>query len=147
LIGHSSRRALSRLAFVGPGVERREALLAGAGAAAAIGDAVGTGAVPGQAYEQAAIMAEVGRPPLLRFRHQGLEVLNHGVEVEALEFLGVVERFAHRIGGRRIGMERADIEVFRPPIAVPVPVGAAAHRALARAVVSFCVHVSLRSRL
>ena len=59
----------ARLVEVGvirPGVERREALLACTGAAAAVGDAIGPGAVPSQADEQAAIMAEVGRPPCLR---------------------------------------------------------------------------------
>ncbi len=71
-----------------------------------------------------------------------MQVLDHGVEVEALEFLGIVERFAHRIGGGRVGMEHADIELLRPPVAVPVSAGAAGERALARAVVSLCVHVS-----
>ena len=90
---------LVEVGVIGPGVERREALLTGAGAAAAVGDAVGAGAVPGHADEQAAIVTEVGRPPFLRVRHQGTQVLDHGVEVEGLEFLGVVELFAHRIGG------------------------------------------------
>jgi hypothetical protein len=39
-------------------------------------------------------------------------------------------------------MEHADIEVLRPPVAVPVSVGAAGERALARAFISLCVHVS-----
>src|SRR3970282_1760944 len=37
---------------VGPAVEGREALLAPAGAAAAVGDAVGSGGVPGHADEE-----------------------------------------------------------------------------------------------
>src|SRR5690606_26713435 len=45
---------------VGPRVERREALLAGATAAAAILDAVGTGRVPGHADHQRTVVAEVG---------------------------------------------------------------------------------------
>src|SRR6266702_2437908 len=64
LIGHSRRRALSRLAL------------------------------PGHADEQAAIMAIVGRPPVLRIRHQGMKVRDHRVQVEAFEFLGIVERLA-----------------------------------------------------
>src|SRR3984893_13328011 len=44
-------------------------------------------------------------------------------------------------------MERRDAELLRPPVAVPGPAGAAVERALARAIVSLCVHVSLLSRL
>jgi hypothetical protein len=50
---------------VGPAVERREALLAAPCAAPAVTDAVGAGAVPGHADEEAAVVAEVGRPPVL----------------------------------------------------------------------------------
>src|SRR5215472_13515036 len=58
LIGHSSRRALSRLALSGQ-------LLSGAGAAAAVCDAVGAGEMPRHPNEQPTIVAEVGRPPIL----------------------------------------------------------------------------------
>ena len=91
---------LVEVRVVGPAVERREALLPGAGAAAAVGDAVGAGAMPGHADEQSAVVAEVRRPPVLRVGHQGMQVLDHGVQVEALELLGVVELLAHRIGQR-----------------------------------------------
>jgi hypothetical protein len=101
--------------------------------------------MPRHANEQSAVVTEVGRPPLLRVRHQGTQVLDHGVDVEALEFLGIVERFAHRIGGGRVRMEHADIEVLWPPVAVPVSAGASRDRALAGAFVSLCVHVFLRS--
>src|SRR5450631_278846 len=74
-----------------------------------------------------------------------MQILDHGVEVEALEFPGIVERFAHRIGGGRVRMEHADIEVLWPPVAIPVSAGASSERALAGAVVSLCVHVFLRS--
>ena len=123
---------LVEVGVVRPGVERREALLTGAGATATVGNAVRAGAMPGHADEQSAIVAEVGRPPRLRVLHQGMQVLDHGVEVEALEFLGIVERLAHRIGGGRLRMEHADIEVLWPPVAVPVSVGAV-ERAFARA--------------
>src|SRR6202035_2790425 len=132
---------LVEIRVVRPAVERREALLTGAGAAATVGDAVGPGAMPRHADEQSAIVTEVGGPPLLRVRHQGREVLDHGVKVEALEFLGIVERFAHRIGGGRVAMEHADIEMLWPPVAVPGSV-AAGERALAGAFISLCVHVS-----
>ncbi len=83
---------------VRPAVERREALLAAARAAAAVADAIGAGAVPGHADEEAAVVAEVGRPPLLRVGHQRVQVLLDGREVEALEGFGVVEVRAHRVG-------------------------------------------------
>ena len=50
---------------------RGEALLARPGAAAAVGDAVGAGAVPRHADHQTAVVPEIGRPPLLRVRHHG----------------------------------------------------------------------------
>ena len=53
---------------VGPAVERREALRAVGGAAAAVTDAVGAGAVPRHPDEQPPVVAEVGRPPLLGVR-------------------------------------------------------------------------------
>ena len=56
---------------VGPAVERREALLAVAGAAAPVVDAIGAGAVPRHADEQRPVMAEVRRPPVLRSRSSG----------------------------------------------------------------------------
>jgi hypothetical protein len=58
--------------------------------------------VPGHADEERPIVAEVGRPPILRIRHQGTQVLDHGVEIEAFEFLGVVECRAHRVGQRGV---------------------------------------------
>src|SRR5262249_13147888 len=54
---------------VGPAVERGEALLAPAAAAAPVAGAVGAGAVPGHADEERAVMAKVGRPPVLRIGH------------------------------------------------------------------------------
>ncbi|MET3220545.1 hypothetical protein ABIF35_001332 [Bradyrhizobium japonicum] len=109
---------LVEVGVVGPAVERRETLLTGTGPATAIGDAVGAGAVPGHADHQAAIMTEVGGPPLLRVRHQGGQVLDDRVQVERLEFLGVVEFLAHRIGQAGILMQHLDAELGWPPIAV-----------------------------
>ena len=76
--------------------------------------------MPRHADEQTAVVAEVGRPPLLRVRHQGMQVLDHGVEVEALELLGVVERLAHRIGQVGVPMENLNVQRVRPPVAVRV---------------------------
>src|SRR5207302_9616468 len=50
---------------VRPAVQGREALLAGPCTATAVLDAVGARAVPGHPDEQRAVVAVVGRPPLL----------------------------------------------------------------------------------
>src|SRR5512142_1867749 len=67
LIGHSSRRPLPRR----PGPRQ---WLSGARAAAPVPDAVGARAVPRHADEERPVVAEVGRPPLLRVRHECVEV-------------------------------------------------------------------------
>ena len=64
---------LVEVRVVRPGVERREALLAGAGAAASIADAVRARAVPRHANEEPAVVAEIRRPPVLAVRHQAHE--------------------------------------------------------------------------
>ena len=89
---------LVEIGVVRPAVERREALLARARAAAAVGDAIGARAVPGHADEEAAVVAEIGRPPVLRIGHHGMKILDDGVEVEALEFLGIIKIAVQRIG-------------------------------------------------
>ena len=73
--------------------------------------------MPRHADEERPVVAEVGRPPLLRVRHQGMQVLDHGIEVEAFEFLGVVERLAHRIGQGGVLVE-TEVQLVRPPVAV-----------------------------
>jgi hypothetical protein len=112
---------------------------AGAGAATAIGDAVGARRVPGEADEQSAVVTEVGRPPGLRVRHQRMQVLDHRVEIEALELLGVVEILAHWIRQGGVAMEHLDAQCIRPPVAVDLSAGAR-ERALACTFVSLCVH-------
>ena len=134
---------LVEVGVVRPGVERREALLAGAGAATAVGDAVGAGAVPGQTDEQSAVVTEIGRPPVLRVGHQGMQVLDHGIEVEALEFLGVVEPLPIGSAEGWLRMQHADIEVLRPPVAVPVSAAAVVDRAFARCRQFLCPCFSL----
>ena len=47
-----------------------------------------------------------------------MEVLDHGIQVEALEFLGVVERLAHRIGQGGVLVENLKVQLVRPPVAV-----------------------------
>ena len=123
---------LVEVRVVGPAVEGREALLAGAGASAAVADAVGARAVPRHPDEERPVVAVVGRPPVLRRRHHRLDVLLHGVEVEGLELLGVVELRAHGIAHGWVLVENAHVQLVRPPVAVR-PAGSARDRALALA--------------
>ncbi len=103
---------------VRPAVERSEALLPAARAAAAVGDAVGPGAVPGHADKEAAVMAEIGRPPVLRIGHHLVQVGDHRIEIEGVEFGGVVEIAPVGIGAWRVLVERCQAQCFRPPIAI-----------------------------
>ncbi|MCY1429876.1 hypothetical protein D9M71_458080 [compost metagenome] len=109
---------LVEVAVVRPAVERCETLRTGAGAATAVGDAVGARGVPGHADEQRAVVAVVGGPPVLGVGHQGVEVLDHRVEVEFLEFFRVVEIGAQRIAPRGVLMEDVQIELIGPPVCV-----------------------------
>ncbi len=111
---------LVEIGVVGPAVERGEALLAGAGAAAAIADAVGARGVPGHADEKGTVMAEIGRPPLLRVRHQCLEVAGQRIQVEALEFGGIFERRGHRVRERGMLVQDLEVDLVRPPASVRV---------------------------
>ncbi len=103
---------------VRPAVERGEALLAAAGAAAAVGDPVGPGAVPGHADEQAAVMAEIGWPPVLRIGHQRVQIGDHRVEIERIEGGGVVEIAAIGVRTRRVLVQRRQAQRLGPPVAV-----------------------------
>ncbi len=60
-----------------------------------------------------------------------MQVLDHRLEVEALEFLGIVEGLAHRIGAGGMLVENLEVQLFRPPVAVGKP---ARKRAFALAV-------------
>src|SRR4029077_220051 len=94
------------------------------------------------------VVAEIRRPPVLAVRHQRGEVfLQRGV-VELLELLGIVEVLPHWIGLARVLAENPEVQLVRPPVAVRPHsniCGAVHDRALARCLVSLCVHVSLRS--
>src|SRR6185436_19659359 len=66
---------------VRPTVEGRKSLCSGARAASSIGNTVGARAMPRHADEERPIMAVVRWPPLLRFRHHGMEVFDYGIQV------------------------------------------------------------------
>ena len=109
---------LVEIGVVRPAVDRREALVTGAGAAPAVGDAVGAGAVPGHADEQRAVVAEIGRPPFLRIGHQRVQIPLDGAEVQAVECRCVVEVLAHRVRQRRVLAQNVEAQPVGPPVAV-----------------------------
>ena len=109
---------LVEVAVVRPAIQWGKPLVAGTGTATAIGGPVGTGGVPGHADHQAAVVAPVRWPPVLGVSHQGGKVLDHGVEVEAFEFFGVVEILAHWVGQGGVLMEDFQVQLVGPPIGI-----------------------------
>ena len=109
---------LVEVAIVRPAVQRRETLHAGAGAAAAVVDAVRPGAVPHHPDHERPVVAEVGRPPVLRGGQHLVDVPGQGVEVEGPELRGVVEVRAHGVGHGGVLPEDLQVELVRPPVAV-----------------------------
>jgi hypothetical protein len=116
---------------VRPAVERREALLTAAAAAAPVADAVRAGAVPGHSDEEPAIVAEVRRPPVLGIGHQRREVLLQGRVVQAPEFPGVVEFFAHRVRPGRVLVQDVETQLVRPPVPIRPTAACVRYRTLA----------------
>ena len=109
---------LVEVPVVRPAVERREALLPGAGAAATVADPVGAGAMPRHPDHERAVVAEVGRPPVLRGGQHLLDVPLDGRQIEGLERLGVIERPAQGIGHGGVLGEDLQVQAVRPPVAV-----------------------------
>ena len=102
--------------IVRPGIERREALVAGAAAATSVGDAVGAGRVPGHADHQPAVMSPIGRPPFLAVGHQVGEILLQRRDVELLQLLAIVEVLAHRVRLRVVLVQDVEVQRIRPPL-------------------------------
>src|SRR5690606_25316713 len=88
-----------------------------AGAAATVVNTIGARAVPGHADEQTAVVAEVGRPPVLRVGHDRLDVLLDLIEVEAQELLRIVEVPPHRIAGGMPRVQAGQVQLLGPPLA------------------------------
>ena len=109
---------LVEVAVVGPAVERRETLVTGVGAAAAVGRTVGARCVPGHADKQAAIVAVVSRPPVLRVSHQCGEIALQRGKVELFERLGVVEVGIHRVRHRLTLVQDGQVQLIGPPVGV-----------------------------
>src|SRR5215813_84424 len=60
-----------------------------------------------------------------------MQVIDDGVQVEAVEFLGVVERLAHGIGQDGVLVENVKVQPVRPPVTVRQCAATARERALA----------------
>jgi hypothetical protein len=65
-----------------------------------------------------AVVAVVGGPPVLRIRQQRMEVLDHCLQVEALEFFGIMELLAHGIGQRRVLAQDPQVQLIGPPLRI-----------------------------
>ena len=98
---------------IGPAVEGSKTLIASACSASAIGNPVGSCAVPSHANEEGTVVAPICRPPLLRVGHESAEIFFHGGEVEFFKFLGVVEVLVHGVGLLRVQVENLEIEALR----------------------------------
>ena len=118
LDGPEEASRLVEVDVVGPAVQRGEALLTGAAAATTVGDAVGAGGVPGHADHERAVVAEVGRPPVLRGGEDLGDVGLDGGEVEGLERGLVVEVLAERVRDGGVLREDLEVQLVRPPDAV-----------------------------
>ena len=74
--------------------------------------------MPRHTDEERPIVAVVRRPPVLRGRHQGMEVPDHGIQVEALKLFGVIECLAHGIGKWRVLVQDLEVQLIGPPVCV-----------------------------
>ena len=111
---------LVEVRVVRPAVERREPLAAVTGAATAVLDPVGAGGVPAQPDHQAAVVTEVGRPPVLRGVQHLLDVLGELLDVQLGELLGVAEALAQGVAAGGVLVQRAEVELVGPPVLVGV---------------------------
>ena len=132
---------------VRPAVERRKALLGAARAAATVLNAIGAGCVPGHADELGAVVAEVGRPPVLRVGHQGAQIALDGFIVQLLEGLGVVEVFAQGVAFGGVLAQQIHAQLIGPPVLVAGGVacgGGFAVLSLVEGALGFSSHGALR---
>ena len=107
---------LVEVGVVGPGVERGEALVAVTGPTTAVVDAVGARGVPAQAHHEAAVVAEVGGPPVLGGGQHLLHVALERGDVELLELLAVVEARAERVDLVAVDCQRREVQGVGPPV-------------------------------
>ena len=91
---------LVEVGVVGPAVERCEPLATVPGASAAVMDTIGAGGMPAHPDHQAAVVAEVGRPPVLRGGEDLDDVAASGPRRRAAELLAIAELRAEGIARR-----------------------------------------------
>jgi hypothetical protein len=103
---------------VGPAVQRGEPLSAAVGATPAVADAVRAGRVPRHPDEEWAVVAVVGRPPVLRGGHHLGHVTPQRLDVERLERLGVLVVVAHHVWHRDVLAQHAQVDLVGPPVLV-----------------------------
>ena len=106
---------LVEVAVVRPGVQWREALVAGAATATAVSHAVGAGGVPGHADHEPAVVTPVRRPPFLGVGHEVGEVLLQCGNVERAHGLAVAEA-GKRVGLGVVLMQDLQLQRVRPPV-------------------------------
>ena len=59
-----------------------------------------------------------------------MKIFDHGIQIKTLEFLGVVELLAHRIGQGGVLVQDLQVHLIRPPVAVAGSGGPVVERAL-----------------
>ena len=107
---------LVEVGVVGPAVEGREPLAAVTGATAAVVDAVGARGVPAHPDHQAAVVAEVGGPPVLGGGEHLGDVPLEGLDVEVRELLVVAEVGTQRVDLGRVGVQHRQVQRVGPPV-------------------------------
>ena len=138
---------LVQVRVVRPRVERCEAQVAGVGATATIGRAIGARCVPRHADHETAVVAPVGRPPVLAVGHQLAQVFLERLHIERAHFLAVVEVLAKRVRLRVVLVEDVEVQRLGPPCGgglIGVHVRTMCDRALSCALFCHCSVLFLR---
>lgn len=90
-------------------------MIAGARAAATIGNAIGTCGVPSHTDHQATVVTPVGRPPVLTVGHQCGQVALKRIDIQRLQRFAVVEGFVQWISLAVVLMQDVEVERIGPP--------------------------------
>jgi hypothetical protein len=93
-------------------------LLSMSGTTSTIVGTIGSRRMPSAADKKASIMPVIGRPPVLRVRHQGRQILFEGIDVEGLHFDRIIEVGRHGIGAVVVGLQRFQIQRLGKPVLV-----------------------------
>src|SRR5580693_5305027 len=74
--------------------------------------------MPRHTDEERAIVSIISGPPLLRCGHQRMEILDYGIEVEALELLRIIELLVRGIRQGGVLMQNPQVQLVRPPVSI-----------------------------